>query len=119
MRRYLKVSIAFVAIFAVWSIWQRGCKETLPDISVGDGMIVVRNQTAEKWTNIRVWVNEYYSGEAREIPAGGFIREPVGRFVASQNQTLTSATPISSVVVLGTAQSGARVRVVWGKPFWH
>jgi len=26
---------------------------------------------------------------------------------------------ITSVVVVGTSQSGAAVRVVWGKPFWH
>jgi hypothetical protein len=118
-RRHLKTTLGFVALFAAWSMWQRGCDRPLPDIAIDDGIIVVRNQTAEKWTNVRVWVNDYYSGLAREIPAGGFVREPVGRFVAAQGQTLQPSAAITSVVALGTTQSGAHVRVVWGKPFWH
>jgi len=119
MSRSLKIILVAVALVAAWSLWHRGLGERLPDISFGDGMIVVRNQTTEKWMNVRVWVNEYYAGEAREIPAGGFIREPVTRFVASQGQTLAPSAPILSVVALGTTPSGKKVRVAWGKTFWH
>ena len=119
MRRHLKISLVLVALVAAWSIWHRGCAEALPDIAVDDGAIVVRNQTAEKWIHVRIWVNDFYSGEASEIAAGGFLRASVVRFVAAQGQTLKAATPITSVVVLGTTQGGAHVRVVWGKPFWH
>lgn len=119
MRRHLKISAAFVALFAAWLLWQRGCAQALPDIALEGGAVLVRNQTTETWTNVRIWVNEYYSGTANEIRPGGFVREPLTRFVAAQNQTLKATTPITSVIVLGTTADGAPVRVVWGKPFWH
>ena len=119
MRRHLSVSLVFIALFAGWLLWQRGCDRALPDITVDGGAILVRNQTAENWTNVRIWVNDYYSGLASEIRAGGFVREPITRFVAAQRQTLKPTTAITSVVALGTTQSGAPLRIVWGKPFWH
>lgn len=119
MRRHLTISLAFLALIAAWFLWQRGCDRALPDIAVDDGAILVRNQTAENWTGVRVWVNDYYSGTASEIRAGGFVREPIVRFVAAQGQRLKSTAPITSVVVLGTTTRGTPVRVVWGKPFWH
>ena len=119
MRRHLWITLAAVAIFAAWTLWQRGCPGAEPDIVVSGGAILVRNQSPDTWTGVRVWVNDYYSGSTDEIRSGGFVREPVTRFVAAQGQTLKPAVPITSVVVLATTPSGAPVRVVWGKPFWH
>jgi hypothetical protein len=119
MRRHLAISAVFVALVAAWFLWQRGCDRALPDIAIDDAAILVRNQTTENWTSVRIWVNDYYSGTASEIHAGGFVREPVTRFVAAQGQRLKSTAPITSVVVLGTTEHGAPVRLVWGKPFWH
>jgi hypothetical protein len=119
MRRHLAISVVFVALAAGWFVWQRGCERALPDIAVEGGAILVRNQSRENWTNVRVWVNDYYSGTASEIRAGSFVRESITRFVAAQGQTLKSTAAITSVVALGTSESGAPVRLVWGKPFWH
>lgn len=119
MRRHLPITLVFVALFAAWSLWQRGCERALPDIAIEGGAVIVRNQTTEPWANVRIWVNDYYSGFASEIRAGGFVREPVVRFVAAQGQTMKATTPITSVVALGTTKTGDTVRLVWGKPFWH
>jgi hypothetical protein len=119
MRR-LAVSLGIlVAVIGAWMLWQRGCDRALPDIAVDGGAIIVRNQTAENWNNVRIWVNDYYSGTASEIRAGSFIREPVSRFIAAQGQTLKSTTPITSVVVLGTTAGGKPLRVAFGKPAWY
>ncbi len=119
MRRHLAISLVFIALAAAWFLWQRGCDRALTDIAIDGGAILVRNQSADDWSAVRIWVNDYYSGTATEIRAGGFVREPVTRFVAAQGQTLKSTAPITSVVVLATTKTGAPVRVVWGKPFWH
>ena len=119
MRRHLPVSLTFIALFAAWFLWQRGCDRVMPDIEVSGGAVLVRNQTAEDWTSVRIWVNDYYSGSAREIRAGSFVREPVARFVAAQGQTLKSSARLTSVVVLATGASGKPVRVVWGQPAIH
>ena len=119
MRRHLISLAIVVALAGAWFLWQRGCDRALPPIAVADGAILVRNQTAEDWKNVRIWVNDYYSGTASEIRAGSFVREPVSRFVAAQGQTLKATTRITSVVVLGTTSSGKPLRVPWGTPAWY
>lgn len=119
MSRHLKISVVLVALVAAWLLWQRGCDRALPDILVADGAVLVRNQTGDDWNDVRIWINDYYSGTARVITAGSFVREPVTRFIAVEGQKLSATIPITSVVVLGRTAAGAPVRVVWGKPFWH
>ena len=117
----VRISIAIWLIVGTgWYLWHRGNATRLEDIVVADGAVTVRNQTDLPWQNIRIWVNDHYAGSAREIPAGGFVREPLSRFVAAQGQTINVATTkITSVVVIATNPTGTPVRVVWGKPFWH
>lgn len=87
---------------------------------MADGAITVRNQTTEEWVDVRIWVNEHYAGGARSIPAGGFVREPLSRFVAAQGQRIdVASTAISSVVVLGRTADGTRIRVILGSPQLH
>jgi len=116
-----KASIAVWLLIAVgWYFWQQRGAPYLEPIVVADGAVTVRNQTSREWRNVRIWVNDHYAGGARVIAAGGFVREPLSRFVAAQGQTINAATTrITSVVVLATEPDGTPVRVAWGKPFWH
>ena len=110
----------WLLVLAGWYFWQNRGTTPLEPIVIADGAVTVRNQTGRDWQNVRIWVNDHYAGSARVISAGGFAREPLSRFVASQGQTInTATTKITSVVVLATDTDGTKVRVVWGKPFWH
>jgi hypothetical protein len=116
----VKISIAVWLIAGTgWYLWQRRDAAPLEAIGVADGTVTVRNQTDQEWQNIRIWVNEHYAGAARSIPPGGFVREPLSRFVAAQGQHLDVATRITSVVVLGRTPDGTAVRIVWGEAFLH
>lgn len=117
----VKASIAFWLLAgAGWYLWQQRGDAPLDPIVIADGAVTVRNQTTEDWQDVRIWVNEHYAGGARVIPAGGFVREPLSRFVAAQGQRINVAsTKIESVVVLGRHSDGTRVRIAWGKPFLH
>lgn len=121
MSRKVKASIAvWLLVAAGWYFWQHRGTTPLEPIVIADGAVTVRNQTDREWQNARIWVNEHYSGAVKAIPAGGFVREPLSRFVAAQGQTINTATTrITSVVVLATDADGTRVRVAWGSPFWH
>jgi len=119
MKRTLISLAVLIALIGAWTLWQRGCARPLADIEVKDGAILVRNQTPESWTNVRIWVNDYYSGTLAELKSGSFVREPVTKFVAAQGQTLKASAAITSVVVLGTTANGQPVRVPWGKPAWY
>ena len=117
----VKVSIAIWLVAGVgWYLWHQREPAPLDAILVTDGTVTVRNQTGVEWQSVRIWVNEYYSGGASVIPAGGFVREPLSRFVAAQGQTINVAsTRITSVVVLANNPDGTRVRVTWGLPVLH
>lgn len=117
----IKASIAFWLLAgAGWYVWHQGDAAPLEPIVIADGAVTVRNQTTEEWQNVRIWVNEHYSGGARVIPAGGFVREPLSRFVAAQGQRINVAnSKITSVVVLASTPDGSRVRIPWGTPFLH
>jgi hypothetical protein len=120
MSRTVRVWLAILVLAAGWLLWQQGCHTPLEDIVVADGAVTVRNQTPQEWLDVRIWVNEHYAGGARSIPASGFVREPLSRFIAAQGQKIDIATTaITSVVVLGRTPDGTRVRVVWGKPLLH
>lgn len=117
----VKASIAFWLLVGTgWFVWQQRDDAPLEPIVIADGAVTVRNQTTQDWQNVRIWVNEHYSGGAKGIPAGGFVREPLSRFVAAQGQRINVAnSKITSVVVLANAPDGSRVRVAWGQPFLH
>jgi len=120
MSRVVRVWLVVWVVAVGWFVWQRGCDPALKDIEVADGAITIRNQTTEEWLDVRIWVNEHYAGGTRSIPAGGFLREPLSRFVAAQGQTInTVTTAITSVVVLGRTPDGTRVRVILGSPQLH
>ena len=120
MSRTVKISLAFWVGVAGWLLWHQGGETTREAIVVADGAVLVRNQSDEGWLDVRIWVNEHYSGGAQSIPSHGFVREPLGRFVAAQGQKIDVArTKITSVVVLGRTSDGTRIRVAWGTPVLH
>ncbi len=120
MLRRLGLWIVVWSLIGLGVFWVRGCDTPLDPIVVADGTITVRNQTGQEWRDVRIWVNEYYAASLQAIPVAGFVREPINRFVAAQGQTINAAsTPITSVVVLATDATGARVRLVWGTPTLH
>ncbi len=117
MSRHVKYWLVVCVLAAGYLGWQRGCEPTLDAIVVDDGVVVVRNQSAEEWRSVRIWVNDYYGGGAQSIPAGGFVREPLSRFVTGHLQPFNPVnTAVTSVVVLATAPDGTKVRIVHGKP---
>ena len=120
MSRQVKVWLVIWVCVAGWLLYQQGCDRRLDDIVIEDGAVIVRNQSPDEWLDVRIWVNEHYAGGARSIPAGGFVREALSRFVAAQGQSFDApTTPVASVVLLAKTPAGTPVRVVWGKPFWH
>ena len=117
----VKVSIAVWLVLGIaWFVWNRESSSTLETIAVADGTITVRNQTQRDWQSVRIWVNEHYAGEARSIAAGGFIREPLSRFITAGNVTFDAVRlKVNSVVVLASEPDGTRVRIPWGNPVLH
>lgn len=92
-----------------------GCRdEALAPIEIDEGALVVRNQTGRGWRDVRIAVNYWYHGSTREVPAGGFVRAPLGSFEAAAGQKFNAArTPLETVVVTAVDDTGTPVKLSW------
>lgn len=91
--------------------------DTPPPIVVEDRVVKVHNQTGERWSDVRVWLNDHFV-------AGTPVLEPDGRFTVSQRDFIAGMgqrfdpSRQNPYGVLLTAKSDkGEVRLVWGKPY--
>ncbi len=108
MRRcsYLVVACLLVAI---------GCSEEKRDpISVGDGSIIVENQSDQEWRNVLITVNDHFRGGARTLAARGRLNAPLSQFERSGGQRFAPERQIvTKVVVTATDAAGQPVKIEW------
>jgi hypothetical protein len=50
------------------------------------GMLTVDNQSASDWTNVEIWVNQYFRATAPVIAAHGRFQAPLNGFVSGYGQ---------------------------------
>ena len=94
-----------------------GCSEAPREpIEIDEGALIVRNQSDRGWRDVRIVVNYWYNGYAREIKAGSFVRASLGAFAAPAGQKFDPAkTPLETVVVTATEDGGAPVKLTWDR----
>ena len=94
-----------------------GCREELRDpIEIDEGALIVRNQSDRDWRDVRIAVNYWYNGSAREIRAGSFVRAPLSAFQAAAGQKFDAVkTPLEMVVVTAMDDSGTPVKLNWDR----
>jgi hypothetical protein len=94
------------------------CRREKPvPIAVEDRVVKVHNLTSDRWTEVRIWLNDHYL-------AGTPVLEPDGRltvqqrdFVAGLGQKFDPSRQ-SPYGVLVTAKSpSGDVRLIWGTPY--
>ena len=94
-----------------------GCSEDPRDpIELDEGALVVRNQSDRAWRDVRIVVNYWYNGSAREIKGGSFVRAPLVAFEAPAGQKFNPVkTPLESVVVTAVDDRGTPVKLSWDR----
>ncbi len=95
-----------------------GCRrETAPPVVVADRVVMVHNQTSERWTDVRVWLNDHYLAGTPVLEPDGRLTVPQRDFVAGMGQKFDPSRQ-NPYGVLVTAKSAAGdVKLVWGKPY--
>lgn len=108
MRRcsYLVVACLLFAI---------GCSEEKRDpISVGEGSVVVENQTDQEWRNVLITVNDHFRGGARTLAPLGRLNAPLSQFQSAGGQRFAPERQIvTKVVVTATDAAGQPVKIEW------
>lgn len=94
-----------------------GCSgDPPPPIDVDEGALVVRNLSDRGWRDVRIVVNYWYNGNAREIRSGSFVRAPLTQFVAAAGQKFDPVkTPLETVVVTAVDDAGTPVKLSWDR----
>ena len=113
MRSYVIVALAAAAISWWWL-----SSPTTPrrePVAVGDGMVVVENQTEREWRTIRITVNDHFFGGAQALAAGGRLTAPLSQFQTAHGVRYDRGrmSP-KKVVVTATDADGKPVSLEWG-----
>jgi hypothetical protein len=89
-------------------------------IIVSAGRVSVTNLTDTAWTDVEVWLNDYYRAQARDLGAGQRLDVPMDVFIAGYGQRFNpkKGAPYG-VQVTAKDANGKPVRLTWGKARWR
>jgi len=115
LRRLIFSGLAILA--AAFVFYPRACSSVeKQSIIVDAGRITVVNLSDSRWTDVDVWLNDQYRGQARELAAGQRLDMPTRQFVAGWGQYFDPARQaLYGVEVTAKGADGSPVRLSWGQ----
>lgn len=91
--------------------------ETSPPIVVEERVVKVHNQSDERWTDVRVWLNDHFVAGTPEIAPNGRFTVSQRDFIAGMGQRFDPSRQNPYGVLLTAKSDAGDVRLVWGKPY--
>jgi hypothetical protein len=90
------------------------CDAPHDPIIVDEGIVTVENLTAVEWRNVRVTVNDHFSGGAAVLEPGGRLTAPLGQFQTGLGQKFDRGRQsVFKVEVTATDADGKAVNIKW------
>jgi hypothetical protein len=90
------------------------CDAPRDSIIVDDGMVTVENQTGREWRNVRVTVNDHFSGGTDVLLPGGRLNAPLSQFQTGLGQKFDRGRQsVFKVEVTAIEPDGTPVTVKW------
>lgn len=90
------------------------CDAPRDSIVVDEGMVTVENQTETEWRNVKVTVNDHFSGGVAELLPGGRLTAPLSQFQTGLGQKFDRGRQsVFKVEVTATEPDGKPVSVKW------
>ena len=91
------------------------CSIPRDPIIVDEGSVTVANQTTVEWRNVRVTVNDHFSGGVASLLPGGRLNAPLSQFQTGLGQKFDRGRQsVFKVEVSATDARGKPVRLQWG-----
>jgi hypothetical protein len=92
------------------------CSPPPDPITIEESSIVVKNATSRDWRNVRITVNDHFSGGAPLLVAGGRMNAPLSQLVTGFGQRYDpSHQVVYKVEVTATDATGKAVALRWGR----
>jgi hypothetical protein len=83
-------------------------------IIVDEGVVTVENLTGVEWRNVRVTVNDHFSGGAAVLEPGGRLTAPLSQFQTGLGQKFDRGRQsVFKVEVTATDPDGKAVNIKW------
>jgi len=90
------------------------CDVPRDPIIVDEGVVTVENLTAVEWRNVRVTVNDHFSGGAAVLEPGGRLTAPLSQFQTGLGQKFDRGRQsVFKVEVIATDPDGKAVNIKW------
>jgi hypothetical protein len=104
-------------VLLVWALsLVAGCEAPRDSIIVDEGMVTVENQTPQDWRNVKVTVNDHFSGGVATLSAGGRLTAPLGQFQTGLGQKFDRGRQsVFKVEVTATDPDGKPVTLRWSE----
>ncbi|HET7218584.1 MAG TPA: hypothetical protein VFJ02_11075 [Vicinamibacterales bacterium] len=107
--------VTCVALFATLALLAGACSAPREAIIVDEGMITVENLTDAEWRNVRITVNDHFSGGTASLLPGGRLNAPLSQFQTGLGQKFDRGRQsVYKVEVTATEPSGKPVTLKWG-----
>jgi hypothetical protein len=104
------------AVVAALLVACAACARNRDPIVIKDGMLVLENQSTREWRNVRVTINDHFSGGVRSLMPGGLMNAPLRDFQTGFGQKFDRGRmSVRKVVVSATDSDGKPVALTWGK----
>jgi hypothetical protein len=79
-------------------------------------MLVLENQSRREWRNVRVTINDHFSGGVPSLLPGGLMNAPLRDFQTGFGQRFDRGRmSVKKVMVSATDSAGQPVALTWGK----
>jgi hypothetical protein len=103
------------ALFALLAL-PAACSAPPDPITIAENSIVVKNTTSRDWKNVRVTVNDHFSGGVPLLAAGGRMNAPLSQFQTGFGQRYDPARQVVyKVEVTAIDSRGETVNLRWGR----
>ncbi len=91
-------------------------EEEPPQIRVREADLIIQNRTSTAWSNVEVWVNDYFRGVAPSLQPAQQLTVPLNQLQGPYGRTFDrNRQPVHGVLVTARAADGTNVRLTWGK----
>ena len=111
-----RVRLLAAALVCIVASVASACAPRNDPIVIGEGTLVLENQTSTEWRDVLITVNHHYRGGTRSLAAGGRLNAPLRDFQTGFGEKFDRARmSVFNVVVTAKEPNGTPVRIEWDK----
>jgi hypothetical protein len=110
----MRVRTYVAAVTIALAFASGGCSSEPEPIAIEGGTITVQNRTGREWRNVRITVNDHFTGGAPRLAADGRLNAPLSQFQTGHGQKFNLARQVvTTIEVTATDAAGQTVRLAW------